>query len=376
MTKTKNEEKEVFSGLCGTERIEKEVFSTLAAIDSNEEKLITEILIKDRRYIHYIFWALNNNYPEIVIKILCVDKIQKDISIYCQKPPENQQNNIRVILCSLVRKGHLEVLNKLLEIPFVSQVASGDYNYIFRLASCYGNVHIIERLLKIDRIYFNAYANSNEALKNAIKNNFEEVFFLLIKNKYVKAFLSRRRQFCHGVEELCLAVDEVNIKFINEILKIKKVHDIEASYKYHTFTSLTNGNLIYKDICRVAIVLAENFWPGGLKSIPMDLRDNKLLMGAIRDGSKEKYQSFHIFSLLKNRRKSANEAVARNVASFLPAFTTALSDHRLSSFTTKKTSKTYSKSRKRVVGSRDNEDGNKRKRVGMGAGIGAGACKL
>ena len=100
---------------------------------------------------------------------------------------KDDQNWNALIVASA--KGHLNLVNRLLEIDEVRASAAAEDNFALVWAARNGHLKVVNRLLEIDAVRANAVAVDNGALVGAAENGHLEVVNRLLEVDEVRAFV-------------------------------------------------------------------------------------------------------------------------------------------------------------------------------------------
>ena len=95
---------------------------------------------------------------------------------------KDDQNWNALIVASA--KGHLNLVNRLLEIDEVRASAAAEDNFALVWAARNGHLKVVNRLLEIDAVRANAAARDNDALRQAAGNGHIEVVHTLAKAQW------------------------------------------------------------------------------------------------------------------------------------------------------------------------------------------------
>ena len=120
-----------------------------------------------------LFWAIDEGHLEVVNRLLEIETVRA-----------NAAANDNEALRWTAANGHLEVVNRLLEIDAVIENATARDNYALTWAAANGHLKVVNRLLEIDMVRTHAGARSNQALRLAAENSHSEVVYALAKTQW------------------------------------------------------------------------------------------------------------------------------------------------------------------------------------------------
>lgn len=175
--------------------------------------------------------AIKNGSLEIVDKLLTFEAVQNQIT--------DDINNKEILW--IVNNGHLDVINRMLQIDIViKNIASLD-NAIFRNVAAKGYLDVVDRLLQINQVRQNVDAVYNDALIRAATNGHLDVVDRLLEFTAVKSQIA----ICDN-GALCGAVKNGHLDIVNKLIKIETVRNNIVANDNNIFREavMNNHNII------------------------------------------------------------------------------------------------------------------------------------
>lgn len=127
--------------------------------------------------------AAARGHLEIMNRLLELETVRKRVTAW-----ENQA------LGFAAKNGHLHVVNRLLEIDAVRAYVTADNNYALRMSARNGHLPVVNRLLELEEVYQQAAADGNFALRMAVENGSHAAAARLLQIPSVSAYLKQHQQ--------------------------------------------------------------------------------------------------------------------------------------------------------------------------------------
>ncbi|MBT6538986.1 MAG: ankyrin repeat domain-containing protein [Francisellaceae bacterium] len=210
--------------------------------------------------------------------------------------------------------GHIDVVNRLLEMPQVLGNATDNDNYALWRSAQNGHLCIVNRLLEIPQVLANATAVNNGALRFAAEYGHLNVVDRLLEIPQVQNNVSAMRSY-----PFCAAAENGHISVVNRLLEIPDVlanasinHNYPlraASLKGHLdvvnrlleIPTVVANTVINIGALRMAVqnghneisyILARLQWPRGVVDLPNDLHEYlpEIYQGAVIASGKKEFE--------------------------------------------------------------------------------------
>ena len=145
----------------------------------------------------------------------------------------------RALICA-ASNGDLNVVNRLLEIDKVLADATAQDNYALRFAAYNGHLNVVNRLLQIPEVRENATALKNNALCNAVRMGHADITIRLLQEENVADYLRLHQQDF-------IAMKKGHFKEIEErrfarIVAARSIfNNIDGNERQHLATQLAPG---------------------------------------------------------------------------------------------------------------------------------------
>jgi ankyrin repeat protein len=137
--------------------------------------------------------------------------------------------------------GHLNIVERLLAIDGVTEVAANEDNYALHVAATRGHLNVVERLLQIDAVRENAAADNNKTINSASYNGHLNVVERLLQIDAVRENLRDLTNF-----GLAVSLQNGHLNVVNRLLQIDAVREIAIVGFYSNLVySAYTGNLNY-----------------------------------------------------------------------------------------------------------------------------------
>ena len=160
-----------------------------------------------------LIWAARNGHLDVVQRLLELDEVSDTASA---------QENLALI--NAAENGHLEIVERLLELDEVSDTASAQENLALIWAAENGHIEIVERLLELPRVSDTASAQENIALINAIANSHLEIVECLLRLPGVIDTASAQEN-----QALINAAENGHLEIVERLLELPRVSDTASA---------------------------------------------------------------------------------------------------------------------------------------------------
>jgi len=195
--------------------------------------------------------ACNNGHLNVVNKLLEIPKV-------VSKAENDRQNHS---LCMAAENGHLKIVNKLLRIPGILAKSSANYNYSFFVSAENGHLDVVIRLLEIERVASYVRTNNYYALHMSSWNGHLDVLNRLLEIPDIAAHASSSNN-----RSLRGAAKNGHFDVVNRLLQMSNVvADIAYNDNEALCMAAQNSHR------EIAYTLAKIQWPRGVIDMPMDL---------------------------------------------------------------------------------------------------------
>jgi ankyrin repeat protein len=286
------------------------------AVDAmTETDLNMEEFVEYRVCTHRVYTPLNlasdNGHLDIVERLLQIDAVRDNAAAFNNRALINAAGN-----------GHLNIVERLLQIDAVRYNAAALDNRAMFAAAANGHLNVIERLLQIETVSENAATENNIALYAAAGNGHLNIVERLLQIETVRENAAACR---NGA--LYNAAISGHLDIVERLLQIDTVRENAAADNNFTlFSAAENGQLnvverllqietVRENVAainnralraaannghsEISYILAKTQWPNGINDIPQhlricthEIRKGEVLVKAREESLKEATQVF------------------------------------------------------------------------------------